>query len=77
MGSADMDGITSRKLRMFSHKGSKSASAYKKIGMETGVDQANARSDVAALDDVMHVVEPIANGWKQIGNEMTPRLIAA
>ena len=27
---------------------------------------ANAKSDVALLDEVAHVMEPIASGWKQI-----------
>lgn len=29
--------------------------------------QANARNDVAALDEVARLVEPIASGWKQMG----------
>jgi len=29
--------------------------------------QANARNDVAALDDVVRVIGPIAEGWKQMG----------
>jgi flagellar secretion chaperone FliS len=39
--------------------------------------QANARNDLAALDEVMRLVEPIASGWKQMGDDMTPRLKAA
>jgi flagellar secretion chaperone FliS len=39
--------------------------------------QANARNDLAALDEVMRLVEPIASGWTQMGDDMTPRLKAA
>jgi flagellar protein FliS len=33
--------------------------------------QANARNDAAALDEVMTLIEPIASGWKQMGNTLT------
>jgi flagellar secretion chaperone FliS len=33
---------------------------------------ANLRNDVAALDDVLRVIEPIAQGWKQIGQQVQP-----
>jgi flagellar secretion chaperone FliS len=39
--------------------------------------QANARNDMAALDEVMRIVEPIASGWKQMGDDVTPRLKVA
>lgn len=43
--------------------------------------QANARNDVAALDEVLRLIEPIASGWKQMGQtanaQPTPRLQAA
>lgn len=39
--------------------------------------QANARNDMAALEEVMRLVEPIASGWKQMGDDVTPRLKAA
>jgi len=43
--------------------------------------QANARNDVAALDEVLRLVEPIASGWKQMGQtqdaQPTLRLQAA
>lgn len=29
--------------------------------------QANLHNDVVALNDVIHVIEPIASGWKEIG----------
>lgn len=29
--------------------------------------QANARNDVAALEEVQRLVEPVASGWKQMG----------
>jgi flagellar protein FliS len=29
--------------------------------------QANARNDLAALDEVTRLIEPIASGWKQMG----------
>lgn len=29
--------------------------------------QANARNDVAALEEVLRLVEPVASGWKQMG----------
>ena len=31
--------------------------------------QANARNDVAALDEVARLIEPVASGWKQIKGE--------
>lgn len=30
---------------------------------------ANARNDVATLDEVVSLIEPVANGWKQIEEE--------
>jgi len=43
--------------------------------------QANARNDVAALDEVMRLIEPVASGWKQMGRaaaaQPAPRLRAA
>ncbi len=43
--------------------------------------QANARNDVAALDEVVRLVEPVASGWKQMGQtpaaQPAPRLQAA
>jgi len=39
--------------------------------------QANARNDLSALDEVTRLIEPIASGWKQMGDDMTPRLKAA
>lgn len=43
--------------------------------------QANARNDVAALDEVSRLIEPIASGWKQMGHaadaQPVPRLRAA
>jgi flagellin-specific chaperone FliS len=32
---------------------------------------------MAALEEVMRLVEPIASGWKQMGDDVTPRLKAA
>lgn len=32
---------------------------------------ANARNDVAALDEVARLIEPIASGWKQIGSQVS------
>lgn len=29
--------------------------------------QANARNDVAALEEVQRLIEPVASGWKQMG----------
>lgn len=29
--------------------------------------QANARNDEAALDEVLRLIEPVASGWKQMG----------
>lgn len=29
--------------------------------------QANARNDMAALDEVLRLIEPVASGWKQMG----------
>ncbi len=29
--------------------------------------QANARNDVAALEEVLRLIEPVASGWKQMG----------
>lgn len=43
--------------------------------------QANARNDMAALDEVLRLIEPVATGWKQIGQtpatQPAPRLQAA
>jgi flagellar protein FliS len=39
--------------------------------------QANARNDDAALEEVMRLMEPVANGWKQIGNQPAAQLQAA
>ncbi len=43
--------------------------------------QANARNDEAALEEVMRLIEPVASGWKQMGEapgaSSTPRLQAA
>ncbi len=30
---------------------------------------ANAKNDVAALDEVVRLIEPVANGWKQINGQ--------
>lgn len=30
---------------------------------------ANAQNDAAALDQVINLIEPVANGWKQIGDK--------
>lgn len=39
--------------------------------------QANARNDDAALLEVLSLIEPVASGWKKMGNALTPRLQAA
>ena len=43
--------------------------------------QANARNDAAAIDEVIRLIEPVASGWKQMGEtripQSTPRLQAA
>ena len=43
--------------------------------------QANARNDAAALDEVLRLMEPVASGWKQMGQatdaQPAPRLRAA
>lgn len=39
--------------------------------------QANARNDESALAEVVRLIEPIANGWKQIGGNAAPQLKAA
>lgn len=43
--------------------------------------QANARNDEAALDEVLRLIEPVASGWKQMGQTQdtkpAPRLQAA
>ncbi len=43
--------------------------------------QANARNDLAALDEVFRLIEPVASGWKQMGQtaqaQPGPRLRAA
>lgn len=43
--------------------------------------QANARNDDAALEEVMRLIEPVASGWKQMGQtsdaKPAPRLQAA
>ncbi len=43
--------------------------------------QGNARNDMAALDEVLRLIEPIASGWKQMGQtadaQPGPRLRAA
>lgn len=31
--------------------------------------QANARNDAAALDEVARLIEPVASGWKQMGQQ--------
>lgn len=33
--------------------------------------EANLRNDDAALADVIRVIEPLADGWKQIGNQVS------
>jgi flagellar protein FliS len=33
--------------------------------------QANARNDVAAIDEVQRLIEPVATGWKQMGQATT------
>lgn len=33
--------------------------------------EANLRNDDAALADVLRVIEPLADGWKQIGNQVS------
>ncbi len=35
--------------------------------------QANARNDDAAIAEVIGLIEPVASGWKQIGEELTPQ----
>ena len=30
---------------------------------------ANAKNDAAAIDEVIRLVEPVANGWKQINGQ--------
>ncbi len=39
--------------------------------------QANARNDDALLAEVHGLIEPVAAGWKQMGEASTPRLQAA
>ena len=39
--------------------------------------QANARNDESALAEVVRLIEPIAHGWKQIGQSAVPQLKAA
>ena len=39
--------------------------------------QANARNDDAALAEVIGLIEPVAAGWKQIGANPAPQLLAA
>ena len=39
--------------------------------------QANARNDAAALTEVLRLVEPLADGWRQIGTANIPQLLAA
>lgn len=43
--------------------------------------QANARNDEAALDEVLRLIEPVASGWKQMGQtpdaKPAPRLQAS
>ncbi len=39
--------------------------------------QANARNDDAALREVISLIEPVANGWKQISGFAAPQLLAA
>ena len=39
--------------------------------------QANARNDDAALAEVLRLIEPVAEGWKQIRHANTPQLQAA
>ena len=39
--------------------------------------QANARNDAAALTEVLCLVEPLADGWRQIGAANLPQLLAA
>ena len=39
--------------------------------------QANARNDAAALDEVLRLVEPLVDGWRQIGSASAPQLMAA
>ena len=39
--------------------------------------QANARNDDAALAEVQKLIEPVAAGWKQIGEAAMPRLKVA
>lgn len=39
--------------------------------------QANARNDVAALEEVLRLVEPLADGWRQIGAAGSSQLMAA
>lgn len=39
--------------------------------------QANARNDVAALEEVQRLIEPVAAGWKQMGQTAGAQLKAA
>jgi len=39
--------------------------------------QANARNDVQAVAEVVLLIEPLADGWKQIGAAASPQLLAA
>ncbi len=36
--------------------------------------QANLHNDAQALDDVLRVIQPLAQGWKQIGSQVSTRL---
>lgn len=39
--------------------------------------QANARNDAQALAEVSALIEPVADGWRQIGSNATTDLVAA
>lgn len=36
--------------------------------------QANLHNDAQALDDVLRVIQPLAQGWKEIGSQVPTRL---
>ena len=39
--------------------------------------QANLHNDDAALGDVIRVIEPLADGWKQIGGQVSTQIASA
>jgi flagellar secretion chaperone FliS len=39
--------------------------------------QANARNDAAALDEVVHLIEPVAKSWRLIGSASATQALAA